>query len=350
MLPDTEAIPEFYRNLAMDYERKSGMNKNEILEFFYEVDRAVDGKFYSLHNMHEKIFLAFNLTLRDFCGLMCWVRVNKSFIDAIWGERMAMEHCETFGEDAAFVAACICHENRSSSNESKEVMAAKAYMKIFSEECNSWYAYNDSMDDPIVPKSIERCGCLPRCYKKCVCPMKTVSQIVKQQPKKETRDNRRSTRHVNTTSGAAVYADTSSENDMITIDSLIYGPENESESIPGSEPDLQPEPVPELEPVPKPDSVEMLLAARSPVAGGGAKNPHRGICQHYHRSGSCKYGARCKFQHVLPSSTPQIQWPPNPETLILPSTLSNSTILPQPGNKTRAKKKTRASPNQSASK
>ena len=48
------------------------------------------------------------------------------------------------------------------SEEDANITASLAFMRVFSDECNAWYEYNNVMHDPLIPNLHKTCTCLPR--------------------------------------------------------------------------------------------------------------------------------------------------------------------------------------------
>lgn len=158
---------EYYRRLGESYEIKSKTSKENILKFYMQIEDAMDGKPFTFYSLKDIVFVQFELNLEDFFGLMSWMQCNKDVADEYINEKLALEHLSLHGEGSAFVAASIHYEQRKDER-SKDYKAAVAYMKLFRDDINQWYDYNNELEDPIIPKHSGGCRCLPRCYKGCV--------------------------------------------------------------------------------------------------------------------------------------------------------------------------------------
>jgi len=212
-------IPEFYGNLGAEYECKSGKDKHEILSLYESVESAMEGKATTLQTVLEKVMRPFDMTLEKYVGLICWVKLNDAFIESCRGELLALWHLEIHQENGPFAAASTIQQGKKSSGrESKEMKAAKAFMKMFSDDCHEWYDYNDSLSDPIIPKSAERCRCLPRHVSKCPCPTPSPTQAARQQRRAERREQREA---ATTASGHRNEYQTDASTDVLNLHSLF---------------------------------------------------------------------------------------------------------------------------------
>jgi len=160
-------ISDYCKNVAESFEAEVPLGEEDLINFCSQVDEALDGKPFTFHALTKKILAPFGLNLDVFHGLICWMRCNESLFDT----RLSLEHIAMHGDNSAFLAAKIHYEAQNEGySKGKEYKAAMAYLRVFSEEVDAWYVYNDELDDPILPKHNKRCKCLPRCYKKCAHP------------------------------------------------------------------------------------------------------------------------------------------------------------------------------------
>jgi hypothetical protein len=163
-------MSEYYEKLADIFEIESGMSKEDIIDFYWQIIDIINGRTLTLSILKDDVLLHLGLNLQAFCGLICWAQCNNCLIEKHRNEKLALHHILTHGDDSSFVAATIHYEQQKEAN-SREYKAAIAYMQVFSNDADEWYMYNNQLDDPIVPKHYPKCRCLPRCYKKCIRPI-----------------------------------------------------------------------------------------------------------------------------------------------------------------------------------
>jgi hypothetical protein len=153
----SQHVSPSFHEYALQWESTYSESKERL--FAYSAfEEAWSTKTISLRTLCQIEELA-GMSWKQLFGIVCWGILNADLYE---------EHTDS----AAFMAAEIHHlaQFDKSLTESKSMKKAKAYMLYFSEEMHSWFDYNDSLQDPIIPKSACNCRCLPRHVKHCPTP------------------------------------------------------------------------------------------------------------------------------------------------------------------------------------
>ena len=175
-------IPEQFVALSRDW-AESIPGSKERFDAYKKFDDALSGKvphLTFLSKLSADGIPEYNWD--ELFGLVCWGRLNTEKYDEYSKEILAMEHMAEHLDSAAYMSAEICQRassqgNRSSASQPKDLKGARAFMVMFPEQVHEWYDYNDTLEDPILPKSASKCKCLPRHNAHCPSPFVEIAQV-----------------------------------------------------------------------------------------------------------------------------------------------------------------------------
>lgn len=164
------SVPIFFRQLTEEWERSVVEPRDRFIAY-QELENLIPrDKTLSLKTLCDIPSLS-EMSWKYLFSVMSWGALNVDAYEEYTREGLAMNHIGNHGDAAAFMAAEICHQAQTDKKveTSKNCKEARAYMIYFSEDMHAWYDYNNGLEDPIIPKSVPNCRCLPR-HSRCACP------------------------------------------------------------------------------------------------------------------------------------------------------------------------------------
>jgi hypothetical protein len=163
--------------MAYKWEKLHGTSDDAILA--YTLVQPVIDSILRGQDINEFFPLPAYLTWRNILHGVCWTIVLNADREVVETLQRADSFYAEYGESAPYVAASMLVEFHVQNILEEDKLRASCFMKVYSDEQNSWYDYNDMLEESMLAqdgKAVPGCRCLPRHFKECRKPSQNTSQ------------------------------------------------------------------------------------------------------------------------------------------------------------------------------